>query len=154
MIVLYDQVLQTPPCLPTLDERSFAYTYNRTPRGISTTPSISNHLRDERTPSGLVKNVLNYILNTTRVAAGGKTIFVDNISVDRSLQIGVKVGNPSPIWLSVMLTKLCQNKQLNDIPTYLLNDCLFATYQTTEMGISQILTWDLIHCRLDIITFK
>ena len=65
MIVLYDQVLQTPPRPPTLDGRSFAYTYNRTPRGIPTTPSISNQLRDEKTPSGLVKNVLDYILNTT-----------------------------------------------------------------------------------------
>lgn len=32
-----------------------------------------------------------------RVAAGSKTIFVDTMSLDRSLQIGVKIGNPSPI---------------------------------------------------------
>ena len=37
------------------------------------------------------------ILTVYEVAAGSKTIFVDNIFVDRSLQIGVKVGKPSPI---------------------------------------------------------
>ena len=37
------------------------------------------------------------VYEVQRVAAGSKTIFIDNISVDRSLQIGVKIGNPSPI---------------------------------------------------------
>ena len=37
------------------------------------------------------------VYEVQRVAAGSKTIFVDNIFVDRSLQIGVKVGKPSPI---------------------------------------------------------
>ena len=37
------------------------------------------------------------ILTVYEVAAGSKTIFVDNKFVDRSLQIGVKVGKPSPI---------------------------------------------------------
>ena len=37
------------------------------------------------------------VYEVQRVAAGSTTIFIDNISVDRSLQIGVKIGNPSPI---------------------------------------------------------
>ena len=66
MIVLYNQVLQTPPRPPILEGRSFAYTYSRTPRGIPATPSISNQFRDESTPSGLVKTyILDYILKNS-----------------------------------------------------------------------------------------
>ena len=39
-----------------------------------------------------------------------------------------------------------------------MTDCLFAgppmKHCSSEMEISQILTWDLIYCRLDIITIQ
>ena len=39
-----------------------------------------------------------------------------------------------------------------------MTDCLFAgppiKLRSSEMEISQILTWDLIYCRLDIITIQ
>ena len=37
------------------------------------------------------------IYEIQREKSGSKTVFVDNISRDKSLQIGVKIGNPVPL---------------------------------------------------------